>query len=89
MNYKDFFEHMAQAPSDQMDPSMLSIFKALADANPPKADDVLHVIDDCVYASLCSDFCIRVMDTVWRELLKDEGRTVEQGIEAAIWRKEI
>jgi hypothetical protein len=89
MNCKAAFEHLAQAPHEEMDPCMLPRLQALADATPPKADDVLHVLDDCVHNALCSDFCIRALDILWRELLKNEGRTVEQSFAAAVWRKEI
>jgi hypothetical protein len=88
-DFSAFFEYMSKAPKREMDPCVLPRFKALAEAQPLKADDVLHVIDDCVHNGLCSDFCIQALDIVWRQLLHGEGRTIEQGFAAATWRGDI
>lgn len=86
---KAFLESMAIAPAGQMDASMLPRFKALAEKEDRKAAELLRIIDDCVYESLCSNFCIGVMDLAWRAMLLDEGKTVEQGFAEATWRKEV
>jgi hypothetical protein len=83
---KDFLEGMAIAPTDQMDPTVLPRFTALAANEDRKASDLLRILDDCVHASLCSDFCIGVMDMAWRAMLNNEGKTVEQGFAEATWR---
>lgn len=78
--YRTFFEGMAQAPVGQMDKSVLPKFKALAESDDPKADDLHEILDQCVHFSLCSNFCIRAMDVVWKAMLKDEGRTFEEAM---------
>lgn len=85
---KEFLKDMSIAPDDQMDKSVLPRFTALADNEDRKAADLLHILDDCVHSSLCSDFCVGVMDIVWKAMLKNEGKTVEQGFAEATWRNE-
>jgi hypothetical protein len=85
---KNILEHMAIAPAEQMEPTMLPRFKALAENEDRKAADLLRILDECVHSSLCSDFCVGVMDILWKEMLKGEGKTVEQGFAEATWRKE-
>jgi hypothetical protein len=85
---KAFLDGMAIAPEGQMEPKMLPRFKALADNEDRKAADLLRIIDDCVHGSLCSDFCIGVMDLAWKAMLNNEGKTVEQGFAEATWRRE-
>jgi hypothetical protein len=87
-NLKEFLEGMAIAPVEHMDPRMLPKFKALADDDDRKAADLLRLMDECVHASLCSDFSVYVMDIAWREMLNNEGKTVEQGFAEATWRTE-
>lgn len=82
---KSFLEGMAIAPDGHMDPSVLPRFKALAANEDRKAADLLHIIDDCVNGSLCSDFCIKVMNVAWQAMLNNEGKTVEQGFAEATW----
>lgn len=85
---KAFLDGMAIAPPDQMDPKMLPRFMALSDNEDRKASELLRIIDDCVHGSLCSDFCISVMDLAWQAMLNNEGKTVEQGFAEATWRNE-
>jgi hypothetical protein len=87
-NLKGFLEGMAIAPVEHMDPKMLPKFKALAENNDRKAADLLRLIDECVRASLCSDFSVQVMDIAWQAMLENEGKTVEQGFAEATWRRE-
>jgi hypothetical protein len=81
-----FLDHMVVAPTDHMDATMIPRLKALAENKERKASDLLHIIDDCVYASLCSDFSILAMDIAWKAMLEEEGKTVEQGFAEATWR---
>lgn len=85
---KGILEHMAIAPYEQMAPEVLPRFKAMAENEDRKASDLLRILDDCVRASLCSEFCVMTMDITWKAMLEEEGKTVEQGIAEATWRKE-
>lgn len=79
-NYSKILNMLAEAPSDVCDPSVLPRLKALADSDDPTANSLHDILDDCVFSSLCSDFMIDAMDRVWRGMLADEGRTVEQAV---------
>lgn len=57
--------------------------------SPPKAAQILEVLDMCVHGSLCSGFEIKVLEFLLVHALKEEGRTynevAEQGNQT--WRK--
>jgi hypothetical protein len=81
---KNILTLLAQAPKSQCDPSVLPRLQALADSDEePKADQLHDILDDCVHASLCSDFMVSSLDLLWGMLLDNEGRTKEQ----AVWEK--
>lgn len=87
-NQKAFLEHLAIAPEGHMDASMLPKFKALSEKEDRKAVDLLKLLDECVHGSLCSAFCVGVMEIAWQQMLLSEGKTEEQGIAEATWRHE-
>ncbi len=74
---KSMLEKMSAAPVGQMDPVIAIRLKALTAQQNITSDQILAVIDDCVYGSLCSDFCITVMNIIWKEMCKIEGITIE------------
>ncbi len=78
---KNILTLLAQAPKSQCDPSVLPRLQALADSDDePKADQLHDILDDCAHYSLCSDFMMNAMDTLWGGLLENEGRTKEQAV---------
>lgn len=79
-NYKEILSALSSAPDGQIDVTMTVKLKALSEEDNPKADDLHEILDECAYASLASVFAMVAMDTVWRRMLKDEGRTVEQAM---------
>lgn len=88
INIQGLIENFLEAPEDHMAASMKPKFKALAENPDRKAVDLLRILDECVYGSLCSDFSVYVLHTTWDAMLKQEGKTQEQGFTEAIWRNE-
>ena len=88
IDVQGLIENFLDAPEGHMDASMKPKFKALAENLDRKAVDLLRIIDECVYGSLCSDFSVYVLNTTWKAMLEKEGKTQEQGFAEATWRNE-
>ena len=88
VDIQGLIEGFLEAPEGHMDASMKPKFKALAENHDRKAVDLLRLLDECVYGSLCSDFSVYVLDATWQAMLKKEGKTKAQGLAEATWRNE-
>jgi hypothetical protein len=79
---------LSQAPDGQIAAVITPKFVEFAQRDVVKSDDMLAVIDQCVYSALASDFAMAVMDKYWRMLCEDEGITPTQGLAAAKARRD-
>lgn len=73
--YTQILFSLASAPQHdrpQIDGPICDRLRALSEADIVKADQLKAILDDCAYGSLCSDFAMMAMDTVWRQMLADE-----------------
>lgn len=73
------------APDSQLDESMKPLVAKWDD--PPKALQILEVLDKCAHAALASDFTMEVIDTLWERACDREGITKDECIKKATWRK--
>lgn len=72
-------------PVTQMEPEFKSRLIELSNRKVIPSDHLLAFIDDCVYTSACSDFCIKFLDIIWRQLLISEELTVDQAMTRRDW----
>jgi hypothetical protein len=79
-------ELLLKAPDSQLDSSMLPLIKAWDE--PPKAIQILEVVDKCIHGSLASSFVMVVLQGMYDQALKNEGLTHEQLVPLATWRGE-
>jgi len=79
-------EMLLKAPDHELDASMHSLIQKWSD--PPKAIQLLEVIDHCIYGSLASGFILSAFQMMYTQALKNENLTHEDLIPLAIWRKE-
>lgn len=56
--------------------------------DPPKALQVLEVLDKCISGALAADMVVQLLQGVYNDLLISEGITHEDLLPKAIWRKE-
>ena len=56
---------------------------------PPKALQVLEVLDYCVHGALASGMIVYVLELLLKNALEQEGTTYEAVVEKATWRKEL
>jgi hypothetical protein len=75
-----------RASDRELDPSMKPLIQKWND--PPKAIQILEVIDHCIYGSLASGFTINVFQIMYIQALKKEGTTHELLVDQATWRKQ-
>ena len=76
----EVLQKIANGPDSQIDASLKTALEALI-ANPtPPASDMHAILDDIVFGGLASDFVVSVLDGIWKEMLKKEGKTVQQAL---------
>lgn len=76
---------LLQAPDGQLDSSLFPLIEEWSD--PPKAIEILEVLDKVIYSSLGSGFTVNVLQLVYNETLQKEGKTHDEMIPLAVWRK--
>ena len=77
---------LLQFSDRQLDASMFPLIQVWND--PPKAIQILEVVDKCIYCSLASSFILVVLQQMYDHALEDEGLTHEQLVPLATWRGE-
>ncbi len=85
---KEFITALMSAPDSQLDASMKLKIQPWWEKE-PTALQILEVLDQCVYEALCSDFMIRVFQTLYAAACKKENTTHEEVVKGATWRNEI
>ena len=78
-------EGLLSAPDTQLDANMKPLIQKWDD--PPKAIQVLEVLDHCIHGSLASGFVVTLLQVVYDSTCKSEGVTHEQMERQATWRK--
>lgn len=69
----------------EMDPRAKALIRKWAD--PPRALEILQVLDACVYAALTSDFWVKAMDIMLNEACEREKVTRADLLAQATWRR--
>jgi hypothetical protein len=80
----DLVPLLKSAPDSQLDASMRAKVDGWSD--PPKAIEVLEVLDLCISASLASGFVVAALQAFYDIACKAEGTTHEEVIKGATWR---
>ena len=81
---KDIIDALLEMPDSQIDASMQKLIRSWAE--PPKAIEVLEVLDKCIYSSLASGLVINVLQMLYDTRCQEEGTTHEECAKKATWR---
>ena len=84
---KSIKELLLAAPGTQLDSCLFPIIEGWDDE--PKAIQILEVLDKVIYASLGSGFTVALLQALYSEALKKEGKTSKEVEALAIWRKDL
>ena len=84
---KSIKELLLEAPDEQLDSCLFHIIREWDDE--PKAIQILEVLDKVIYASLGSGFTVVLLQVLYKEALKKEGKTSKEVEALAIWRKDL
>jgi hypothetical protein len=82
--FDDMKKLLLEAGDTNLDASMKSLIKKWSD--PPRAIQVLEVIDRCIFSALASGLCLTLLQVAYSELLVLEGTTHEEIEKGATWR---
>ena len=66
---------LSTGPEGQLENSVRQRLRALAEQDNLKSDELLAILDDCVFFSLCTDICVSFMHAIWLLMLEDEKTT--------------
>lgn len=75
---KDLLLHLSNAPKEQIEPAAAERLRYLSENETFKSDELLAIIDDCVFFAWASGFAIAAMNAVWKIKLNEEGLTAKQ-----------
>lgn len=81
---EDFKTLLLQAPDGQLDASLRPLIERWD--SPPKAIQVLEVVDQCIHGSLASGFTVRLLQMLYDAALVNERTTHEEVEKLAVWR---
>lgn len=84
---KKFVEHLLEAPDTQLDASMKPLIEKWSD--PPRALEVLEVLDHCIYGSLARGFAVRVLTMMYDLACENEGMNHTEVIKGAAAAREV
>lgn len=79
-------EHLKTAPDSVLDASMQPLISSWS--NPPKAIEVLEVLDKCVHSALACTTAIMALEVLFNEALEREGVSEAQIFSQAPWRNQ-
>lgn len=72
-------DHLCKGPDSQIDECVKPRLQALKDLSLLEAkDQLLGIMDDCAYASFCSDFVMQVFNIMWVSLGGTETENLER-----------
>lgn len=70
LDFLDILVKFSEAPDSQIDKSITDKMKELLSKNGTiTKSEMKAILDDCAYFSLASDFAMRAMRLVWKELV--------------------
>lgn len=84
---KGFKQIMLLAPDTQLDSCMKPLIEKWSD--PPKAIEILEVLDRCIFSSLCTGFVVTVLEHQYKVALNAEGLTEKEITVQARWRTKL
>jgi hypothetical protein len=73
------------APDTQLDACMFPLIEKW-DEPQPTSIQILEVLDQCIFASLASDFVVFLLQGIYAGRLDAEGITHEDNLPKATWR---
>lgn len=76
---------LLEAPDSQLDASMKPLIKKWS--SPPKAIEVLEVVDAVICGSLANGFTTKLLQMLYEKACKDENTTHEEIVKNAGWRE--
>lgn len=82
---EDLKKLLLSAPDGQLDACMKPLIEKWD--TPPKAVQVLEVLDQCIFASLASGFTVRLLQMLYDASLTNEKTTNDEVVKLATWRK--
>lgn len=77
---------LVNAPMTQLDDVAREMIKKWSE--PPKAIEVLEVLDKCIFTSLASDFVVTLLQIVYELACKNENTSHDILVQSAVWRNE-
>lgn len=80
----DFRNAMLRAPEAHMDSALKDLIRKWD--TPPKALQILEVLDKAIHGGGASEFVIDVLQIGYDKTLADEGKTHEEVVLQAVWR---
>ena len=80
----ELLPELLEAPGSQLDPALRK--KLLAWSVPPRALEILEVLDLCVHGGLGSGFVVSLLDMMLQDAIRVEGTTYEAVGALATWR---
>jgi hypothetical protein len=78
-------EALLSAPDSQLDAQMKPLIRTWD--NPPKAIQILEVLDYCIHGSLGSGFVVSLLQSLYDSACRNEGTTHDQVVLNAHWRR--
>jgi hypothetical protein len=75
---------LLEAPEEQLDRSMITLIEQWDE--PPRAIQILEVVDMCIYYGLSSDFVVASLQVMLDAAMINEQTTLEQLEQRAVWR---
>ncbi len=76
---------LQEAPDHLLDRTMQPLIAKWS--NPPKAIEILEVLDHCVHGALAASLIIQCLQANYHAALQQEGTTHEETIKQAHWRQ--
>lgn len=82
----DYKQMLLAAPDAQIDASAKALLVKWDE--PPKALQILELLDHCVFCASASAYAINVLDIILDITCSAEGTTREKVVQLATWRQE-
>lgn len=84
---KELVSVLLEAPDSMLDASMKPYMRKWSE--PPKAIQVLEVVDYCIHGSLASGAALAALQVLYEQRCKAEGTTHDEVVKGATWRDKL
>jgi hypothetical protein len=74
---------LCEAPDSQLDASMKPLIEKWS--TPPKAIEILEILDQCIHGALASGFVITLLTCGYEDACKAEKTTHDEVVKQATW----